>query len=64
MGGVYGNQEKLQDLLDRLGLQDRSYSHDKDELESRILPEIPYDHVFDIINKERQHTNQYLKTQL
>lgn len=64
MGGVYGNQEKLQDLLDRLGLHDRSYSHDKDELESRILPEIPYDHVFDIINKERQHTNQYLKEQL
>lgn len=64
MGGVYGNQEKLQDLLDRLGLHDRSYSNDKDELESRILSEIPYEHVFDIIIKERQHTNRYLKEQL
>lgn len=64
MGGVYGNQEKLQDLLERLGLLDRSYSNDKDEIESRIQAEIEYNHVFEIIDKERQHTNQYLKEQL
>jgi hypothetical protein len=63
-GGVYGNQEKLQDLLVRLGLKDRSYSYEKDELEDRLKAEIQYNHVFEIINKERQHTNQYLKEQL
>ena len=64
IGGVYGNQEKLQDLLNRLGLHDRSYSNDRDELDSRIQAEIQYDDVFTIINKERQHTNMYLKEQL
>jgi hypothetical protein len=63
-GGVYGNQEKLQDLLVRLGLKDRSYSYEQDELEDRLKAEIQYNHVFEIINKERQHTNQYLKEQL
>lgn len=64
MGRVYGNQEKLQDLLYRLGLNDRSYSYDRDELDSRIQAEIQYDDVFNIIYKERLHTNQYLKEQL
>ena len=64
IGGVYGNQEKLQDLLNRLGLHDRSYSNDRDELDSRIQAEIQYDDVFTIINKERQHTKMYLKEQL
>ena len=64
MGGAYGNQEKLQDLLDRLGLHDRSFSNDKDVLESRIQAKIQYEDVFNIINKERQHTNKYLKDQL
>lgn len=63
-GGAYGNQEKLQDLLYRLGLNDRSYSYDRDKLDSRIQAEIQYDDVFTIINKERQHTKMYLKEQL
>lgn len=61
MGGIYGNQEKLQDLLDRLGLQDRSYVSERDILEKRMQAEIEYNHVFDIIYNERQHTNLYLK---
>ena len=62
--GVYGNQEKLQDLIERLGLKDRSYSKDKDDLESKLQADIQYNRVFDTIIKERQHTMQYLKNQL
>ena len=59
-GSSYGNQEKLQDLLIRLGLQDRSYSNGKDRLYERISVDINYDAVFKIINKERKHTMNYL----
>ena len=63
-GSSYGNQEKLQDLLNRLGLQERSYSYDSDKLSERILSDIDYESVFKIINKERTHTMDYLKNQL
>lgn len=63
-GCSYGNQEKLQDLLNRLGLQDRSYSYDSDKLSERILSDIDYESVFNIINTERKHTMDYLKNQL
>ena len=63
-GSSYGNQEKLQDLLNRLGLQERSYSYDSDKLSERILSEIDYESVFKIINTERTHTMDYLKNQL
>lgn len=63
-GGVYGNQEKLQDLLDRLGLQTRSYSNEEHELSSWLKADIDYDRVFSIINKERKHTIEYLRSNL
>lgn len=63
-GSSYGNQEKLQDLLNRLGLQERSYSYDSDNLSERILSDIDYESVFKIINTERTHTMDYLKNQL
>lgn len=63
-GGVYGNQEKLQDLLNRLCLQDRSYSCELGDIQTRIKKEIKYDDVFTIINNERHHTQSYLRTQL
>lgn len=63
-GSSYGNQEKLQDLLNRLGLQERSYSYDSDKLSERILSDIDYESVFKIINTERTHTMDYLKNQL
>ncbi len=61
MGGVYGNQEKLQDLLDRLNLQERSYSNDTDDFEKRMLANIDYDSTFNMILDERNHTIDYLK---
>ena len=64
MGGVYGNQEKLQDLLDRLNLQERSYSNDTDDLEKRMLAKIDYDSTFNMIIEERKHTMDYLKDNL
>ena len=64
MGGTYGNQEKLQDLLDRLGLQNRSYSNGTDDLSTRLLADIDYDRVFSIIEVERKHTMEYLRNQL
>lgn len=63
-GSSYGNQEKLQDLLIRLGLQDRSYSNGKDRLYERISVDINYDAVFKIINNERKHTMNYLSENL
>ena len=59
-GSSYGNQEKLQDLLDRLNLQDRSYSENKDNLYERLSRDIDYDKVFEIINFERKRTVEYL----
>lgn len=64
MGGVYGNQEKLQDLLDRLNLKERSYSNDTDDLEKRMLAKIDYDSTFNMIIEERKHTMNYLKDNL
>lgn len=60
-GGVYGNQEKLQDLLDRLGLQDRSYSCELGDLDECLKASIDYDSVFSIIESERKRTFDYLK---
>lgn len=63
-GSSYGNQEKLQDLLNRLGLQARSYSNEEQDLNTCLSAEINYGNVFDVINKERIHTLEYLKKQL
>ena len=63
-GSSYGNQEKLQDLLDRLGLQARSFSNGKDNLYERLSADIDYEKVFDVIDTERKHTMKYLSTNL
>lgn len=63
-GSSYGNQEKLQDLLYRLGLQSRAFSHGDEVLSDKLLPDINYDKVFKIIEKEREHTMKYLREQL
>lgn len=63
-GSSYGNQEKLQDLLYRLGLESRSFSHGDENLSEKLLAEIDYDKVFDVIEKERKHTMEYLKKYL
>lgn len=60
-GSSYGNQEKLQDLLNRLGLESRSFSHGDEILSEKLLAEIDYDKVFEVIEKERKHTMEYLK---
>lgn len=63
-GSSYGNQEKLQDLLNRLGLESRSFSHGDEILSDKLLAEIDYDKVFEVIDKERKHTMEYLREQL
>jgi hypothetical protein len=63
-GSSYGNQEKLQDLLNRLELQERSYSNEEQNLNTCISKDIDYNIVFKIIHKEREHTMQYLRKQL
>lgn len=63
-GSSYGNQEKLQDLLIRLGLESRSFSHGDENLSNKLLAEIDYDKVFEVIEKERKHTMEYLREQL
>ena len=63
-GSSYGNQEKLQDLLYRLGLQSRAFSHGDGVLSDKLLPDIDYDKVFKVIEKEREHTMEYLREQL
>ena len=63
-GSSYGNQEKLQDLLDRLGLQARSFSNGKDNLYKSLSADIDYEKVFDVIDTERKHTMEYLSTNL
>ena len=63
-GSSYGNQEKLQDLLNRMGLLDRSYSNESDCLCERMSADIDYNAVFDIINRERKHTMNFLSNNL
>lgn len=63
-GNSYGNQEKLQDLLDRLGLQARSYSEEKDNLYDRLTATIDYDKVFEVIEAERKKAMDYLSENL
>lgn len=64
MGGVYGNQEKLQDLLDRLYLSERSYSNVEDVFEEKLCASIDYEKTYEVINRERIRTINYLKNQL
>ncbi|MFQ9979074.1 polysaccharide pyruvyl transferase family protein [Clostridium cadaveris] len=60
---VYGNQEKMTDLLQRLGLADREISESW-KLEQVIEKSIDYDSVEKIRNYEIEKTRNYLKNNL
>lgn len=63
VGNKYGNEEKLMDLLNRLGLRRRSmYSVDK--LDGIFNDEIDYEKVNKIIDNERNKTYEYLRNVL
>ena len=62
-GKTYGNNEKLSDLLRRLGLQDRIITS-LDAMEEVLDKTIDYEKVDSIIKDERERTKQYLKANL
>lgn len=57
------NKEKLGDLLERLNLSDRELD-DLDDLEVKMNTYIDYQKVNKILNNERKHTLNYLKSNL
>ena len=59
----YGNEEKLSDLLQRLGLLDRM-TMDVASLGSIMQQEIDYQSVNAILKTERQRTLEYLRNQI
>ncbi|MBQ9737113.1 MAG: polysaccharide pyruvyl transferase family protein [Clostridia bacterium] len=58
----YGNQEKLEDLLTRMGAQDRKITN-LDELEEKLLSPIDFEAIDKLRKEERQKTIEYLKKQ-
>lgn len=60
VGTSYGNEEKLTDLLVRLGLPER-IAFNIDEVFAHQSESIDYDTVHTFINKERMRTFEYLK---
>lgn len=62
-GKRYGNYEKLMDLLQRLGLQDRAI-FSPNEIIERIYADIDYLAVNEIIISQREKTMSYLKDAL
>lgn len=60
VGTSYGNEEKLTDLLVRLGLSER-IAFSIDEVFEHQSKSIDYDAVHTLINKERIRTFEYLK---
>ena len=63
VGTSYGNEEKLTDLLDRLGLLER-IAFSIDEVFEKQNKSIDYDLVHTLIDKERIRTYEYLKQQV
>ena len=59
-GNSYGNEEKISDLLMRLGLTDRTLDN-MENLENLLTKEIDYNTVNKIIAEQREITKQYLK---
>lgn len=57
------NSEKLGDLLERLNLSDRELD-ELDDLEVKMNTYIDYEKVKEILNNERKHTLNYLKSNL
>lgn len=62
-GKKYGNYEKLMDLLQRLGLEDRAI-FSPSEISERIYTDINYYAVDEIIRTQREKTMSYLKDAL
>ena len=62
-GNSYGNEEKLTDLLKRLGLENRIV-YDMQDIFEKQEQSIPYDVVQNIIDRERKNTIDYLSTQV
>ena len=60
-GGKYGNNEKLNDVLTRLGLTSRIID-DINDLERKLLDEIDYSECEQVIELEKIHTYNYLQT--
>lgn len=60
-GKVYGNSNKLQDLLERFGLSDRAIN-DMNELERMMDEDIDYVPVNEKIAEEKEKSLEYLKT--
>jgi hypothetical protein len=63
VGSSYGNEEKLTDLLERLGLQDRMTTSIKD-VEKINSCEIDYTPVDKVIGEQRLKTEEYLRREL
>ena len=62
-GRVYGNSEKLCDLLRRLDCQQRIISS-LDRLPETVKEDMDFDRVDEIVRKERIRTREYLKNNL
>lgn len=62
-GNVYGNYQKISDLLKSFNLEERAILS-IDKFEEQLYAEIDYDLVNDILKKERIKTKNYLKENL
>ncbi len=63
IGASYGNEEKLKDLLERLGLIDRA-TYDVKTISEQMSEGINYNVVNNILAKERKNTMEYLRKEL
>ena len=62
-GKVYGNSEKLNDLLIRLNAESRIIKR-LEELPKVVKADVPFENIDNIINEERKKTKNYLKSSL
>lgn len=63
IGDKYGNEEKLTDLLNRVGLESRMI-YDVNEIEKVVKEEIDWKNTDECIEKSRQNTLNYLEGNL
>lgn len=64
VGNKYGNEEKLTDLLKRLGLEDRITFDLQNDLENILKREIDYKKTDEIIKVQRENTINYLRKEV
>ena len=62
VNGAYGNEEKLTDLLTRLGLSDH-IARQQDEISSILDIHVDYTSVNELLKTERERTWSYLRTE-